>query len=74
MEPVYVLKQLVGHHVCDTSQLFHLLSRWKAGIKAGAMSETSVKDVACNLLGEKGSLALSFMKKYLFCLILVISK
>lgn len=70
--PVHVLKHLVGHHVCDTSQLFHLLSRQKGGIKAEAMTATSVKDVVCNLLGEKGSLALFFMKKYLFCKILAV--
>lgn len=67
-----MLKQLVSHHVCDTSQLFHLLPRQKAGIQAGAVAATSVKDVICNLLGEKGSLALLFMKKCLACIILVI--
>lgn len=37
--------ETAGHHVCDTSQLFHLLPRQKAGIKAGAVAATSVKDV-----------------------------
>lgn len=69
-----MLKQLVSHHVCGTSQKFHLLPRQKAGIKAGAVASTSVKDVVCNPLGEKGLLALLFMKKYLFCIILAIFK
>lgn len=49
VEQVHVLKQLVSHHVCDTSQLFHLLPRQKAGIKAGAVAATPLKDVVCSL-------------------------
>lgn len=60
-----MLKQLASHHVCDTSQLLHLLPRQKAGIKAEAVAATSVRGGVCNLFGEMGSLTLVHKKIFI---------